>query len=49
MVPERIRENREPYYQALHAADMAWEHGHFDVNELATYLAELLKAQLAQA
>jgi fido (protein-threonine AMPylation protein) len=46
IVPERIRENREPYYAALRAADQAWEQGHFDVSLLADYLADLLKAQL---
>lgn len=48
IVPERIRENREPYYAALHTADVAWEDGRIDVNDLATYLANLLKAQLAE-
>lgn len=47
IVPERIRENREPYYNALKAADIAWEQGHFDVSELAKYLQELLKAQIS--
>jgi len=47
IVPERIRENREPYYAALRAADRAWENGHFDVSELDTYLQALLKAQIA--
>jgi Fic family protein len=47
IVPERIRENRQPYYQALQAADRAWANGHFDVSELAAYLEGLLKAQLA--
>ena len=46
IVPERIRENREPYYAALRAADRAWDLGHFDVSELAGYLSGLLKAQL---
>lgn len=46
IVPERIRENREPYYAALQAADRHWEDGDFDVSELATYLEGLLKAQL---
>lgn len=46
IVPERIRENREPYYKALRAADAAWNEGHFDVTELADYLALLLKAQI---
>jgi Fic family protein len=49
IVPERIRENRDPYYAALRAADKAWDNGHFNVSELATYLGELLKAQLAEA
>jgi Fic family protein len=45
-VPERIRENRMPYYDALHAADVAWEAGQLDVSSLADYLGALLKAQL---
>lgn len=47
IVPERIRENREPYYAALHSADRAWAEGHFDVSELAVYLQKLLKQQLS--
>lgn len=47
IVPERIRENRQPYYAALKAADQAWVEGHFDVSELAKYLQELLKQQLS--
>lgn len=46
IVPERIRENREPYYAALRAADEHWEQGDFNVSELAGYLSDLLKAQL---
>ncbi|MEX0760559.1 MAG: Fic family protein [Tistlia sp.] len=49
IVPERIRENRAPYYAALQAADRAWNEGHFDVSELADYLQGLLKAQLQDA
>lgn len=49
IVPERIRENRQPYYDALIAADRAWDNGHFNVTQLAEYLADLLKAQLAEA
>ena len=45
-VPERIRENREPYYAALKAADRAWESGHFDVSELRAYLGGLVTDQL---
>ena len=46
IVPERIRENRRPYYDALKAADQAWEQGDFNVSQLADYLSGLLKAQL---
>jgi Fic family protein len=45
-VPERIRENRLPYYAALQAADRAWDGGHFDVSELSAYLTQLVKDQL---
>jgi Fic family protein len=48
IVPERIRENRDPYYEALKAADRAWDQGHIDVSLLADYLAELLKGQLTE-
>lgn len=48
LVPERIRENRSPYYEALQAADGAWAAGHFDVSELDNYLSDLLKAQLTE-
>lgn len=49
IVPERIRENRQPYYDALRAADDAWEQGDFNVSQLAEYLSGLLKAQLADS
>lgn len=49
IVPERICENRLPYYAALKSADRAWANGHFDVTELAAYLQGLLKAQLYEA
>jgi len=48
IVPERIRENRQPYYAALQAADARWEEGHFDVSALSDYLGQLLKDQLAE-
>jgi Fic family protein len=46
IVPERIRENRQPYYEALQAADRHWADGHFNVEDLAKYLQDLLIAQL---
>ncbi|HUP61210.1 MAG TPA: Fic family protein [Thermoanaerobaculia bacterium] len=48
IVPERIRENREPYYAALQAADRHWENGDFNVDDLASYLATLLAEQLLE-
>lgn len=49
IVPERIRENRVPYYNALRSADVAWANGNFDVTELASYLEHLLKLQIVDA
>jgi len=49
IVPERIRENRQPYIDALKDADRHWEDGHFNVNQLAGYLESLLKAQIEDA
>lgn len=49
IVPERIRENRQPYYAALRAADQAWHEGNLDFSELENYLATLLAAQLINA
>jgi Fic family protein len=49
IVPERIRENRDPYYEALRAADRAWDDGHFNLKEMDNYLAGLLAAQLKEA
>jgi Fic family protein len=47
-VPERMRENRDPYYAALQEADRHWADGQFNVDALADYLAELLAAQLRE-
>ena len=49
IIPERIRENRKPYYDALQAADVAWANGHFDVSLLTDYLTMLTKAQLTDS
>lgn len=48
IVPERIREDRRPYYDALQAADHAWDEGRLDVSAMAKYLEELLKGQLTE-
>jgi Fic family protein len=46
IVPERIRENRDPYYAALKAADRAWETGNLDISMMEDYLAGLVMEQL---
>ncbi len=46
IVPERIRENRKPYYRALKECDIAWEGGRLDLTRMEDYLAGLLQAQL---
>jgi Fic family protein len=48
IVPERIREDRSPYYDALRAADQKWNEGQLDVSKLAKYLERLLRDQLAE-
>lgn len=48
IVPERIRDDRAPYYAALRAADKAWNEGDLDVSELEALVANLLTAQLAE-
>ncbi len=48
-VPERIRENRPAYYDALSEADRQWAEGHFNVDALASYLADLLRLQILDA
>jgi len=48
IVPERIRENRNRYCDALEAADHAWDQGLYDVSLLADFLQELLIAQLSE-
>lgn len=46
IVPERIRESRNDYVEALIAADTAWDAGHLDFSVMEEYLAALLEAQL---
>lgn len=48
IVPERIRENRALYYEALKAADRAWEEGRLEVSVIAKYLEGILKGQLTE-
>ncbi len=46
IVPERIRDNREPYYRALKECDIAWEAGKLDLSSMEDFLAGLLQTQL---
>ncbi|MEM8944550.1 MAG: Fic family protein [Planctomycetota bacterium] len=48
-VPERIRENRPEYVEALRDADRHWANGQFNVDRLADYLAKLLQDQLSES
>ena len=49
IVPERIKENRPAYVEALRAADVAWESGNLDFSEMEEFVAGLLQAQLQEA
>lgn len=48
IVPQRIREQPQPYYDALRTADRAWTEGHFDVTEMTRYLQRLVLEQLSE-
>lgn len=49
IVPEQIRANRDPYYEALRSADEAWKDGDLNLSQMSNYLASLVKAQLQSA
>lgn len=49
IVPERIRENRDPYVEALRAADQVWNQGQYDLSALSDYLSGLLVKQLSES
>ena len=49
ILPERIRESRARYENALIAADRAWDAGDLDFTEMEAYIASLVHAQLAEA
>ena len=46
IVPERIKENRGGYVDALKVADRAWDSGHLDFSDMEEYLAGLTQLQL---
>ena len=45
-LPEQIIENKQPYYDALEAADDGWKKNQIDVNKLEEFLDNILAAQL---
>ncbi len=47
-IPERIAENKKPYYVALEHADRAWKESRVDVSEMENLLQAHLEAQLAE-
>lgn len=47
IVPERIRDDRQGYEEALEAADRAWAAGQLDFSRMEEYLATLVAAQLS--
>ena len=49
IVPERIRDSREPYIHALREVDKIWAAGNLDLSAMESYLSGLLEAQLRDA
>lgn len=47
-IPDRIAENRQPYYEALDAADAAWADGRLDLSEMEKLLEGYLAQQLTE-
>jgi Fic family protein len=46
IVPERIRHNRTPYYEALSEADWEWENGELKFPKMEAYISRLLDEQV---
>jgi len=46
-IPDQIVDNRNPYFEALDAADAAYREGKIDVSKMENLLATLLAKQLA--
>jgi len=45
-IPDQIVDNRNPYFDALDAADIAWKAGSVDLSKMEELLANLLARQL---
>jgi Fic family protein len=48
-IPEQIAANKDPYYDALEAADTAWAGGKIDVSALESLISDMLARQLLNA
>lgn len=48
-IPEQIVSNRDPYFDALDAADLAWRDGRIDVSAMENLLGGMLAVQLKSA
>ena len=48
-IPEQIVSNRDPYFDALDAADLAWRAGSIDVSKMEELLSGMLAHQLTSA
>lgn len=46
-IPEQVVANRQPYYEALDAADAAWSEGIVDVRVMESLMRRMLTVQLA--
>jgi Fic family protein len=46
-IPDQIVDNRNPYFEALDAADVAWREGRVDVSKMEELVGSLLARQLA--
>jgi Fic family protein len=45
-IPQQIEQNRDPYYNALRAADAAWREKKLDLSAMEQMLSDMLAAQL---
>lgn len=48
-IPEQIVDNRNPYFNALDLADLAWTEGRIDVSQMEALLSAMLASQLTNA
>ena len=48
-IPEQIVGNRDPYFEALDAADLAWRAGTLDLSKMEELLSGMLAVQLRNA